>query len=179
MYREEVLHFWFEELTPQQHFAKDLELDKLIAQRFLPVLESAVQSELWSWRETAEGRLAEIIVLDQFSRNIYRGHPRSFASDPLSLCLAQEAVAAGVDQQLTVDQKTFLYMPYMHSESAAVQAQSTKLFNQKGMERNYQFAIQHREIIDQFGRFPHRNEILGRQSSRAELEFLQQPGSSF
>lgn len=175
----DVLAFWFEELAPQQHFAKDLALDQLIKQRFLPLLESAVQSELWLWRRTSVGRLAEVILLDQFSRNIYRDQPQSFASDPLSLCLAQEAVAAGVDQQLEADQKTFLYMPYMHSESAVVQAQSTQLFNQKGMERNFQFAVKHREIIDRFGRFPHRNEVLGRQSTPAEIEFLRQPGSSF
>jgi len=175
----DVLTFWFEELTPQQHFLKDLELDGLIKQRFLPLLESAMQSELWSWRKTIHGRLAEIIVLDQFSRNIYRDHSLSFASDPLALCLAQEAVASGGDQQLSQDQKAFLYMPYMHSESALVQEQATQLFRQKGMERNLQFALEHREIIDQFGRFPHRNEILGRQSTAAEIEFLQQPGSSF
>ncbi|MAZ87304.1 MAG: hypothetical protein CL693_06635 [Cellvibrionaceae bacterium] len=175
----DILAFWFEELTPQQHFVKDLELDGLIKQRFLPLLESAMQSELWSWRETINGRLAEIILLDQFSRNIYRDHPLSFVSDPLALCLAQEAVASGGDQQLEPDQRAFLYMPYMHSESAAVQAQATQLFSQKGMERNFQFALKHREIIDQFGRFPHRNEILGRQSTPAEIEFLQQPGSSF
>jgi uncharacterized protein (DUF924 family) len=124
---------------------------------------------LFAWRASPEGRLAEIIVLDQFSRNVYRDTPRAFAQDPLALALAQELLGGGHDRALTPDQRTFAYMPYMHSESALVQAQSVELFTQLGQADSLRSALRHREIIDRFGRFPHRNAILGRSSSAQEL----------
>ena len=174
-----ILQFWFEELTPKQHFAKDAALDETIRTRFGATAEAAARCELFAWRTSATGRLAEIIVLDQFSRNIYRDTPRSFAQDTLALVLAQELVACREDRGLPTAQRVFAYMPYMHSESALVHAQATVLFSQPGIEGNLSFALRHKAIIDRFGRFPHRNAILGRTSSAEEIAFLSEPGSSF
>ena len=174
-----ILHFWFTELTPQQHFAKDAALDETIRTRFGATLEAAAQCELFAWRATPEGRLAEILVLDQFSRNVWRDTPRAFAQDALALALAQELVACGLDRSLPTAQRIFAYMPYMHSESALVHEQAIALFAQPGMETNLDFELRHKAIIDRFGRYPHRNAILGRRSSPEELVFLSGPGSSF
>ncbi len=179
MYPQTILNFWFEELTPKQHFVKDTTLDETIRARFGDTLEAAAMCELFAWRTTPEGRLAEIIVLDQFSRNVYRDKPRAFAQDALALVLAQELVASGQDQNLPLAQRSFVYMPYMHSESALVHLQAVALFSQPGMENNLNFELRHKAIIDRFGRYPHRNAILGRKSSTEELAFLSEPGSSF
>ena len=179
MHAQDILIFWFTELTPQQHFAKDAALDDRIRQRFAATLEAAVRCELFAWRATPEGRLAEILVLDQFSRNIYRDTPQAFAQDPLALALAQELVANGLDASLAPTQRTFAYMPYMHSESRAIHAQSIALFTQLGIERQLDFALRHQAIVERFGRYPHRNAVLGRSSSADEVAFLGQPGSSF
>lgn len=174
-----VLDFWFEELTPAQWFKKDAALDRTISQRFGALHTQAAQCECYTWRQTAQGRLAEIIVLDQFSRNIYRDDVRAFATDALALALAQEALATGADAELTVQQRVFLYMPYMHSESAAIHDVAMQLFDQAGLENNYDVEVRHKAIIDRFGRYPHRNALLGRASTDEELAFLKQPGSSF
>jgi uncharacterized protein (DUF924 family) len=179
MQAQEILHFWFEELTPKQHFVKDTALDVIMANRFSPTLQAAARCELFAWRASAEGRLAEILVLDQFSRNVYRDTPRAFAQDTLALVLAQELVACGGDRSLPPAQRAFVYMPYMHSESALMHAQAVALFSQPGMENNLSFELRHKAIIDRFGRYPHRNAILGRSSSAEELAFLSEPGSSF
>nr|WP_298969044.1 DUF924 family protein [uncultured Halomonas sp.] len=174
-----VLDFWFEALTPAQWFKKDLAMDRTISERFGALHARAAQCECFAWRQTAQGRLAEIIVLDQFSRNIYRDDSRAFATDALALALAQEAVAAQADVALTSAQRVFLYMPYMHSESAAIHTLAMKLFDQPGLENNLDFEVRHKAIIDRFGRYPHRNALLGRASTDEELAFLKQPGSSF
>lgn len=176
---EAVYQFWFQELTSRQWFTKDPALDETIGARFGHLLEQAKCGELWAWRDTPEGRLAEVIVLDQFSRNIYRERPEAFAQDALALVLAQEAVRQGADQALEPQARAFLYMPYMHSESLAIHQEALKLFDQPGLEYNLKFEIRHWEIIERFGRYPHRNEILGRKSTKEELRFLQEPGSSF
>jgi len=176
---EPILHFWFEELTAKQHFVKDAALDNSIRTRFGATLEAAAKGELFAWRATAEGRLAEIIVLDQFSRNVYRDTPRAFAQDALALVLAQELVASGQDRSLPEAQRVFAYMPYMHSESALVHTQAVALFTQLGIQDNLNFELRHKAIIDRFGRYPHRNTILGRTSTAEELAFLSEPGSSF
>ena len=174
-----ILHFWFEELTAKQHFVKDAALDETIRTRFGGTLEAAARCELFPWRTTAQGRLAEIIVLDQFSRNVYRDTPRAFAQDALALVLAQELVASGLDLSLPEAQRVFAYMPFMHSESALVHAQAVTLFTQLGIQDNLSFELRHKAIIDRFGRYPHRNAILGRTSSAEELVFLSELGSSF
>jgi uncharacterized protein (DUF924 family) len=174
-----VINFWFNELEPKQHWHKDPELDGEIARRFGDTHKQAAAGECWQWRQQALGRLAEVIVLDQFSRNIYRDDPNSFAQDRMALALAQEAVACGDDQKLPVEQRAFLYLPFMHSESLVIHDQAVRLFKQAGMENNYAFECQHHAIIERFGRYPHRNRILGRRSTAEEVVFLKEPGSSF
>ncbi|MGC3874008.1 DUF924 family protein [Halomonas sp. GXIMD04776] len=174
-----VLHFWFDEATPRQWFSKDNAFDRKITERFSPLLDAAVAGELWMWRRSPQGRLAEILVLDQFSRNIHRGQAAAFAQDPQALALAQEAVAARADRHLKVAQRAFLYMPYMHSESLRIHDEALRLFDQAGLEDNLKHERRHRDILERFGRYPHRNEVLGRESSVEEQAFLQQPGSSF
>lgn len=179
MQAQDILNFWFQELDSKQHFIKDPALDAAIRQRFGATLEAAARCELFGWRGAPQGRLAEIVVLDQFSRNIFRDTAHAFAQDPLALVLAQELVASGLDQSLTPTQRSFAYMPYMHSESPVVQAESVRLFSQAGLESNLNFALRHQAIVVRFGRFPHRNAILGRPSSAEEIAFLNEPGSSF
>ncbi|MCW8832764.1 MAG: DUF924 domain-containing protein, partial [Colwellia sp.] len=127
----------------------------------------------------AQGRLAEIILLDQFSRNMYRDTPKSFAQDPLALALSQQAIQMGADKALTAVERSFLYMPFMHSESLLIHQQACQLYKDNGIDSNYQFELKHLAIIERFGRYPHRNKILGRESTPAEITFLTQPGSSF
>ena len=179
MQPQDILHFWFNELTPKQHYAKDAALDETIRTRFGATLEAAAKCELFAWRATPQGRLAEVLVLDQFSRNVYRGTARAFAQDALALVLAQGLVASTQDRSLPLAQRSFAYMPYMHSESALVHAQAVALFSQPGLQDNLRFELRHKEIIDRFGRYPHRNKILKRESTTDELAFLSEPGSSF
>jgi uncharacterized protein (DUF924 family) len=175
----DVIHFWFNELEPKQWFMKDLNLDKTIQSRFSDIHHAATMGELYTWRETAKGRLAEIIVLDQFSRNMYRDTPQAFAYDTMALVLAQEAILIKADAQVAFEQRMFMYMPYMHSESAVIHKQAEVLFSLPGAEYNYEFELKHKAIIDKFGRYPHRNAILNRVSTPEEVEFLKQPNSSF
>lgn len=176
---QSVLSFWFEEIEPSSWFVKDSDFNALIQGRFASLHRQANAGELYTWRSSPEGRLAEIIVLDQFSRNMYRDTPAAFASDTLALVLAQEAIACRADLALEPTERSFLYMPFMHSESRAIHEVALSLYSQKGLERNLEFEKRHKEIIDRFGRYPHRNQILGRESSQPELAFLEQPGSSF
>jgi uncharacterized protein (DUF924 family) len=176
---QSVLEFWFKDITPAQWWKVDPAFDALIASRFGDIHAQATQSELFAWRSTPHGRLAEVIVLDQFSRNIHRSTRRAFDADPLALALAQEAVAAQADEALTQDERTFLLMPYMHSESTQIHAVAEPLFKAKTAEGNYNFELRHKAIIDRFGRYPHRNAILDRTSTPEELVFLTEPGSSF
>lgn len=176
---QDILAFWFEALTPKQHFAKDTALDALICERFSPTLAAAARGELRPWRTDAPGRLAEIIVLDQFSRNIHRDTALAFAQDALALTLARELVALRLDATLPMAQRVFAYMPWMHSEDLAAHAEALPLFSQPGLEYNLQFLHRHTDILRRFGRYPHRNALLGRASTPEELAFLQQPGSSF
>ncbi|WP_194436416.1 DUF924 family protein [Vibrio fluminensis] len=177
--QQQVLDFWFKQLEPKDWFVYNPEVDQQIQTQFGSLLERAAQAELFAWRDTPQGRLAEIIVLDQFSRNVYRNTPQAFSQDPLALALAQEAVRLGIDKELSTIEKSFLYMPYMHSESALIHEQAVALFAQPGMENNYDFELKHKVIIDRFGRYPHRNAILNRTSNPEEIEFLAQPNSSF
>ena len=174
-----VIDFWFSELSPPQWWKKSSDLDDIIARKFAGLHGAASCGELYPWRAQALGRLAEIIVLDQFSRNMHRNSAQAFATDNLALILAQHAVALKVQQGFSLDQKAFLYMPFMHSESSLIHEQAVKLYNEPELESNLKFELRHKEIIDRFGRYPHRNAILGRTSSPEEIEFLKQPGSSF
>jgi len=176
---DEIIKFWFEEITPKQWWVKDASFDVEIGQRFGATLEAAAKGELVSWRKSAQGRLAEIIVLDQFSRNIYRDNIRAFSSDPIALVLAQEAIGLSLHRELAIEQKKFLFMPFMHSESLVIHEEALILFSEPGLEDNLDFERRHKAIIDDFGRYPHRNDILGRQSTEDEIEFLKKAGSSF
>jgi len=175
----EVIQFWFDDIEPKQRFTKDSEFDLLIRSKFGTTLTRARQSMLYTWREHPLDALAEIIVLDQFSRNIYRESADAFASDTLALVLAQEAIRRNFDSELEASKRAFLYMPFMHSESKEIHEIALYLFDQPGLEDNFNFELRHKEIIDKFGRYPHRNEVLGRESTAEELEFLSRPGSSF
>ena len=177
---EDVLNFWFEELEPKAWFTSDPAFDAVVRERFGALLEQAAAGELHAWRREARGRLAEIIVLDQFSRNIFRGTPRAFAQDPMALVLSQVAVANGALQALdTPMQRNFLLMPHMHSESRRIHAEAEALFRTHAPPGNLEYEVRHKAIIDRFGRYPHRNAILGRESTPEERVFLQEPGSSF
>lgn len=176
---ESIISFWFTELTPEQWWKKDPDLDRQIKERFYDLHQRASVGELFQWRTSPLGRLAEIIILDQFSRNIFRGDSKSFAADPIALVLSQEAIRSGDDQRIDIDKRSFLYMPFMHSESKFIHEQAVKLFSYPGMEGNLNFEILHKNIIDRFGRYPHRNKILNRASTPEEIEFLKEPGSSF
>lgn len=174
-----ILDFWFNPKTQPFWFNKSNEFDQLIHDRFAHVHQEASQCELWTWRDNIHGRLAEIIVLDQFSRNLYRESAKAFAQDALALSLSQEAIRLGLDLALTAEQRAFLYLPFMHSESKLIHEYALNLFEALGNPLNLEFEIKHKVIIDQFGHYPHRNEILGRTSSPEELEFLTQPNSHF
>jgi len=176
---EGIINFWFDEIDPVNWWKKDINFDQMITDRFLTVHNMATQCVLYGWRDSPLGRLAEVIVLDQFSRNIYRDDTRSFLNDSLALCLAQEAVRTGANRKLMNAEKAFLYMPFMHSESSMIHEIAVELFSEPGLESNLDFELKHKSIIDQFGRYPHRNEILGRQSTPEEVKYLQESGSSF
>jgi uncharacterized protein (DUF924 family) len=171
---DDVIRFWFTETNPSQWFKQDASLDAKIRERFLDTYERAAKGELSEWRKTPEGRLAEVIVLDQFSRNIFRDDPRAFESDALALTLAKEAVKVGDDKKLKATMRHFLYMPYMHSESKEVHTQALRLFLSLPIWKwnALLFEIKHKRLIDQFGRYPSRNKVLGRVSTDAEKKFL-------
>ena len=175
----DVIRFWFEQSSPAQWWSRDSAFDRLIAQRFGATHAQATRCELHTWRATPLGRLAEVIVLDQFSRNLHRDSALAFANDAQALALAQEAIRQGADAQLEPVQCTFLYLPFMHSESLAIHAIALELFTRNAIAENLDFERRHLHIIERFGRYPHRNAALGRESSAEELAFLQQPGSSF
>ena len=175
----EVLKFWFEETRPEQWFKKDAVFDAAVRSRFLDLhaeLALRSQQELLGDERSA---LAAVIVFDQMSRNMFRGTPAAFASDPVALSLAQEAIARGFDRGFTKAERTFLYLPFEHAEDRRAQACCVALMASLDDPELTAWAVAHRTIIDRFGRFPHRNAVLGRTSTPEELEFLQQPGSSF
>ena len=166
-----ILRYWFEELQPDAWFRQDERVDAAILERFGASYEQLahIRPEQLT---TALECVAAVIALDQFPRNMFRGSPRAFATDALALSIAQRAIAAGWDQQLTQQQRLFLYMPFQHSEDRAVQARSIELFTQLGLGENLDYAHRHKDIIDRFGRFPHRNAMLGRQSTTEEAQFV-------
>nr|WP_306269338.1 DUF924 family protein [Pararhizobium sp. IMCC3301] len=175
---DDVLKFWFDEHTAKDWFGGKAEFDDQVEASFADLLVQAEKCELFHWRRTPQGRLAEIIILDQFTRQLFRGQPRAFASDPLALALAQEAVATGDDLKLQDRQRPFLYMPFMHSESLAIQDQSIVVFTTLGNVGDLDFAKKHRAVIERFGRFPKRNAALGRISSAEEQAYMAGTGDS-
>ena len=184
----EVLAFWFGQPSVTQPraewFRKDPAFDDLIRQRFGDAIEAALAGGLQDWNAQPTGELARILVLDQFTRNVFRDTPRSFAGDALALVAAQALVASGGHLELPPLQRWFAYLPFEHAEDVQLQAQSRRLFadlaaRHPDLAEAQKWAIKHAEIVERFGRYPHRNLILGRVSTHEELEFLSQPGSSF
>lgn len=176
---QNVLSFWFKEIEPRQWWAKDDKFDQLIRDRFSNVHDQAVRCELFEWRKYPRGRLAEIIVLDQFSRNMFRETPKAFSQDQMALILSQEAISLEIDTQLDMRERSFLYLPFMHSESLVIHDLAEMLYRRLGESSSLEFELKHKRIIERFGRYPHRNEILGRNSTQEEKAFLQEPGSRF
>ena len=168
----EVVRFWFEELKPEDWFKKSDALDQEMRERFEELYWKASRGELFGWRATAEGRLAEILLLDQIPRNIFRGTAQAFATDSLALVLAPEGLTQA--QKLPVVQRGFFYMPFMHSESLAIHEEVLRLFDQPGLEKRLKYEKMHMDILQQFGRYPHRNAILGRPSTEEEEEYLKE-----
>ncbi len=175
----EIIQFWFKDIERKQWWVKNDAFDQLLIEKYKVLHTKAIKCELYQWRKTPKGRLAEIIVLDQFSRNMFRDTEKAFASDALALILAQEAISIGADESLNETEKSFLYMPFMHSESLVIHEAGLKLFQAGTSDSSINFEIRHKKIIEEFGRYPHRNKILGRVSTKEELEFLDKPGSSF
>lgn len=189
---EEILSFWFGEPRDDKAyyderqslwFARDAQFDQTIRDHFITDYQTAAGQKFMDWQNAPRSGLALILLLDQFPRNMFRDDPRAFATDPLAREVATHFLHTGRDRQLLPVARMFIYLPFMHSEELADQQQSVTLFRQLAQERNYldslPYAIKHHEIIERFGRFPYRNAALGRPSTIEEIEFLQQPGSSF
>lgn len=178
MYHE-VLDFWYDELTYEQKWRVDPEVDEAIRARFGRLHTQASKGELFSWRREHLGRLAEIIILDQFSRNIFRNDGRAYACDDMALTLTFEAVGLGVHKGLTKEKRHFLYMPFMHSESILIQQEGIKYFDDLEDVAISTYYQKHMRIIERFGRYPYRNKDLGRRSTDEEMAFLKEEGQGF
>ncbi len=176
---QQVIKFWFEEITPEMWWKVDPEFDKLIVSRYLELMHQAVRGELYAWRIAPQGRLAEIIVLDQFSRNIFRNTPKAFAQDPMALALAQVAVEAQALRALSPVERSMLLMPFMHSESKSIHAVAERLFHKFTPTTSYEFELKHQAVIERFGRYPSRNTILGRVSTDDEIQYMNEHGAGF
>ena len=169
---QEIVTFWFSDAVKPYWFKATPEFDAQLRDKYAALVRAARTGELDDWANTAEGALALIILLDQLPRNIHRGEPESFASDQAARSVARRALEAGFDAMVNAEQQSFFYLPYMHSEDLADQDQCVALYEAANVEENLKYARSHRDLIARFGRFPHRNSILGRESSAAELEYL-------
>lgn len=172
---DDVIAFW-REAGPEKWFARDDAFDAEIRARFLATHEAAARNELLAWEDTAEGAYALLLVLDQFSRNLFRGSPRAFATDAQALAVAERAIARGFDDAFHPPERRFIYMPFMHAEDLAHQERCIALCAASGDAEGVKHAVTHRDIIRDFGRFPHRNAVLGRQTTAEEQEFLDEGG---
>ena len=175
----EVLRFWFDELDESRHFARDDAVDAAISARFGPLHAAVLANDAAGWREDARHRLAAVILLDQFSRNLHRDAPGAFAADPLTLELALVAIMAGDDRDMPAARRVFLYMPLMHAEDRGVQRFSVRCFAALGRADNLRFARDHAAVIERFGRYPSRNAALGRVSTAEETAFLEAEGTGW
>lgn len=173
---DDILQFWFEEAGRKRWFKRSDDFDALCRARFIDTYEAACRGECWRWRKSAAGRCAEIVLLDQFSRNLFRQSPRAFAQDGMALVLAQEAVASGDDQRMSPDQRYFSYMPFMHSESLLIHDEAVRLFEDLGNSEALRYERLHRDVIARFGRYPGRNAALDRENTDAELQYLKEHG---
>lgn len=169
---ESIIDFWYSDRIKPQWFNSTKQLDQEIKDRYEDTWKAAIRGEYKHWNETAEGSLALAIIFDQFPLNMFRGDVKSFSTEGMAIKIVKSAIENGFDKMLNKDQVAFLYMPMMHSENIDDQNTSVHLFEQAGLIENWKFAKHHRDIILRFGRFPHRNKILNRQSSEEELEYL-------
>ena len=176
---QDVLKFWFDDTEPQCWFKKDAAFDAAVTAKFEKTVANALGGRCDQWADAADGCLALIIVLDQFTRNIFRESQRAFSGDEMALALSLRCVERGYITHPNPQWRQFMLMPMMHSEDLAIQDAALPLFDEHTNSLTYDYAIKHRDIIARFGRFPHRNNVLGRPSTDAEIEFLTQPGSSF
>ena len=176
---DDVLTFWFTETKPEQWFAKSDALDAEVRRRFLGLHEAVAAEPAEALTADARTAMAAILVLDQMSRNMFRGSPRAFEQDNKALAIAETVVARRLDKGMTKDERTFCYLPFEHAEHPEAQARCIELMAGLGDADLVKWAEAHKAIIDRFGRFPHRNDVLGRKSTAEEAEFLEQPGSSF
>ena len=174
-----LLAFWFDELSPAQWFVHDRAVDTALASRFASLVDDAVAGELDGWPATPPGALALILALDQLPRNLYRGDARAFAGDARARQVARQAIARGFDHRVDRQRRLFFYLPFEHSEALADQEWAVALIEVLGDERYTDYARRHRDVIERFGRFPHRNRILRRRSTAAEKAYLAAPGSGF
>lgn len=173
---DDVIDFWFLQHGQEDWFGGKAEFDARLAEQFADTHPHVARGEAWTWRKTPEGRLAEIVVLDQFSRQLHRGSPLAFAQDPMALALAQEAIAAGADQAVDKLWRGFFYLPFMHSESLVIQDEGIKLYEGLGEPEQLDYMLAHRATIARFGRFPFRNKALGRESTADELAYMAEQG---
>ncbi|MGZ5849054.1 MAG: DUF924 family protein [Methyloceanibacter sp.] len=176
---DEVIAFWFDELGHRDWFRKDVKLDATIKERFGALYDELKLGVPAAWLSEPHGVLASVLVLDQLPRNMFRGGEHSFATDAAALAIAKRAIAEGVDAKLPATKRWFLYLPFQHAENSADQARSVELFTALGNPGALDYALRHRAVIDRFGRFPHRNAVLGRLSTEEEEAFLKEPGASF
>lgn len=179
--KQEVIHFWFDETAPQLWFQKNESFDQTIRERFSVAYDMAARGLCQHWASDAEGALALCLVLDQFPRNMFRDTPAAFATDERALLCAKQAISKGFDQILSVPKRRFLYLPFEHSENLSDQRRCVALFEKIRDEdpMGYEYALRHLKVIEEFGRFPHRNAILGRTSTSEEEAYLAQPGAGF
>lgn len=172
---QDIITFWLN-AGPKRWYAKSYGFDEAIRLRFEPTHHAAARGEYAAWEDSAEGCLALLIVLDQFPRNLYRGTAHAFATDPLARRIARKAVDQGFDRQIDLPLRQFFYMPFEHSEDIADQERAVALFSAHGDEEGLKWAVLHEDIITRFGRFPHRNNALGRETTEEEQAFLDEGG---
>ena len=173
---EDIIQFWFVEHGPDDWFGGKPEFDAALAERFARTHAHVAKGEAWRWRGTGAGRLAEIILLDQFSRQLFRKRPEAFAQDKMALVLAQEAIAQGADKVVAPTQRPFFYLPFMHAESLVIQEEGLKLYRALGDADQLDYMQKHHDCIARFGRFPVRNAALGRTTTPEELAYLAEIG---
>ncbi len=179
--QKDIINFWFEETKPQQWFQVNPEYDELVRSKFIEIYELARQGGLDDWKNDADGVLCLCLLFDQFPRNMFRGTPQAFATDEQGLLVAKYAISKGLDQVITPDRRRFVYLPFEHSEHLTDQKKSLDLFGVMKHEYplSYEYAVRHYDVIEKYGRFPHRNNILGRENTLEEDIYLSQEGSGF
>jgi uncharacterized protein (DUF924 family) len=169
---DDILSFWYSPQMQPHWFASTPQIDAMLRENYAALWQDALQNKLDDWMDSPQGALALVIILDQFPLNMFRGLPQSFASEAKAIAVAKHAISKGYDRFIDTSQLAFLYMPLMHSEDLADQDRAVRLYAAAGLDNNLQFAQHHRAIVARFGRFPHRNAILGRASTAAERDYL-------